>query len=487
MLLLVLSVLTVGCATSIPPIPTSSATYRQLQYSKLNGYLPRTIYLHNLRRVLDSGLDESSRLQSLRLVMDLRQEGFYPQSELSNLLADPACPPQLHQALAAAVSDQEYPAAPRTEVMATGSGISSSTSIATWTPRSEPSRPDPPRSLPELVKLWAQQPTSTGKQEVQYRQMVAQLTGQPWPEALVDAINSADFLARGSAIELLAGRVSTGQLRSMIVRVSAATEAMSALQAFLEEFDYLPSTRQEFWAITSIYRLRGRLIPDVGRLARNWSSHYGYRFNVRDFHLLSRIVTDTSRTAMNRDDLVAYLRQATADRQHVADRLSRAVSSAATGRFEDVQDQLEITDLWNLYLMDEMLVRRRVRLAISVMAERDFIDKSSAWGGLVFYEGGRAEAKLYPPDNNAVTNDLTYVPSEKMKLDSLDSMCRFYGHFERVENVSRAGPGVEERHELQTGNAYGVIFTRIDVRHFCVHYCNPQGVVVSLGVFPFDG
>ena len=64
-------------------------------------------------------------------------------------------------------------------------------------------------------------------------------------------------------------------------------------------------------------------------------------------------------------------------------------------------------------------------------------------------------------------------------------MCRFVTHFEKVSNISLAGPTRGELLESRRDNYYGLVLAGISERLFSAHYYNPQGQVVSLGLVPF--
>ena len=106
-------------------------------------------------------------------------------------------------------------------------------------------------------------------------------------------------------------------------------------------------------------------------------------------------------------------------------------------------------------------------------------------GGLVFYENGQAEAKLYAPDRSAGENDMAYVPTKRLIGDGRDSICRFVAHFEKVSNISLAGPTRNELLEARSQDYYALVLTSTSERRFSAHYYNPRGQVVSLGLLPF--
>jgi hypothetical protein len=338
-----------------------------------------------------------------------------------------------------------------------------------------------PAVLSEVVKLWAEDTNLGSADEQRYRDIVERISGKGWEEALLEGINTPSFFARGSALEVLSRRMPALSLRQRIMKLTPKTDAAYALQTFIRKFDYLPSSSPEFISTVSLYVSRRELLDDAGRMSQAWHDAYSYNFQVRDFHILSRLARDPLRTDMSRKQLVTAIASAIKTREHVAARQP----GNATDNFWMHIESLSMCDLWNIYLLNEMLMRPRVQMALRIMAERDRSDRRGGWGGLVFYENGQAEAKLYPPVRQDGENDLVYTPSRKAILDSRDSLCRFWGHFEQVNNVSRAGPNPDELQHARMYAYYGLILTSINESSFCAHYFNPSGTVVSLGVFPF--
>jgi hypothetical protein len=226
------------------------------------------------------------------------------------------------------------------------------------------------------------------------------------------------------------------------------------------------------------------MLPDASRLSLDWTKSYGYNFDIRDFHLLSRLARDPLRNNLKRTQIVLEIGQAFKTRKHV--KHTPAVTGGADYKesFWLQVDKLTMADLWNLYLINEMLSRPLVQSSLRLMADGDLADAKSAWGGLVFYLNGQAEANLYPPDPDAGIDDRVYQPTKRLILDGRDSLCRFIGHFEQENNASRAGPTTEELADANVYDYYGLILTRVDRNTFCAHYYTPNGLVVSLGKFP---
>ncbi len=107
-------------------------------------------------------------------------------------------------------------------------------------------------------------------------------------------------------------------------------------------------------------------------------------------------------------------------------------------------EALSTADLYNLYLLQAMLARTRIQAALRVVGIKDREDARAAWGGLVFYKEGVADAVLYQSSTDVPDNALVYTPSAKAVTDGRDALCRFIAHFEKESNAPRAGPTPEE-------------------------------------------
>ena len=473
-----------GCVHPQPTPPTSLPEYDKMLRKDPHAFTEQIILLHNIQRVLDKDLPPAKRVESLKLADRLGGGDPQVRAQFASILTEPDNPPALKEAVLTFLLKKDYPelAAYVVKSLPQVSGQAGlRDAILQWLAR----HPDP-AVLANVVKLWADEPSISGPNEPRYRLIVQQITSKPWDEALLDAINSERFFARGSAMEVLAHRVDDKTLRRRVKSLTARTDAVAAMQTFLDNFDFLPTNGAQLLASVYAYKKQQARLMDAARLTQQWTEDYGYRFNIRDFHLLSRMSTDPLRTILRRTRLILQIGRAVTTRKHVHHKPSKyGAVDDYLDRFTDQVDNLTMADLWNLYLLNEMLSRPRIQMALRIMATRDRADNRTAWGGLVFYENGTAEAKYYPSPQEVGEDDLHYRPSKQAVSDGRDAMCRFHAHFEKVDNARRAGPGADELIDARAKNYYGLILTSLGEDRFCAHYYTPAGVVVSLGVFPF--
>jgi len=471
---LALALLASGCEIHrVTAPPSSLSEYEEAKAASKHPYPDRTIVLHNLQRVLDPQLGETERVESLRLVSRLGEGDAGVRDQLAGLLTDEQCPEALRGTVLELLLKRDH-----ADVAA---------HVLTMLPRLGPDSPlkqqvlewmarhPTPQVLAEVVKLWVQEESPTSVDEPRYRQLVERLAGKKWDQALLDGINTDGFRARGSAMTALSARRPRDEIARAIAALPAKTDAVAAMQFFLHKFGYVPTSGQTMLNCVWLYAKDPSSFDDAARLATAWRKNYGYRFDVRDFHLLSRLERDPLRKNRSRTELILHLARSLLKRQHVPRKVSRPIGRYDfSDRFSKHVDSLAMADLWNLVLLDEMMRRPRVRTALAIVAQRNRADPRSAQRGLVAYEKGQAEAKLYPPTHER----------ERIRA-SRNGLCRFRTHFEKADSSDRAGPTTVELQIARRDDAYGLVLTSLGSDAFCAHYYNPEGIVISLGRFPF--
>lgn len=441
----------------------------------------QSIILHNLRRVYDPELPEPDRLESLQIVQQLGGQSQANLQQLGQLLASRQTGDRLRMQVLGILAEQDYPglaphivaALPQTQQAQTRDAL------LDWLVR----HPQP-EVLAEVVKMWAAEDTrSQPTAEVRYQQVVEAMTGQRWSEALLTSLNRQGFYARGSAMELLSQRMTATVLRDRLLAMQPGTEAVGVIQFFLRQMNYMPDTRAELLAAVMVVRQHRERVPDAAAMASQWRQLYGYEFNIRDFHLLSQLQRDPLRRLPSRAALLRQLVESLGSRSHTV-RRNGAGQPAYEARFGVQADRLTMADVTLLHLVNEMLMRQRVRTALAITAQRDREDRTSQWGGLIRYDSGQAEAILYPPTGNS--SDSHYQASDRLLRDSVDSLMRFHGHFSRESNGGNVGPDPRDLQEAAESNTYGLVLTSLGDGMYNATFYNPRGAVVSLGDFRFE-
>ncbi len=480
---LVSLVCVIGCESIQPnPAPKNLTDYSRMGKVDRKRYSDTFVVQYNLARIHNDELPTAQRLDSLKLVAKLGTGDQTALSDLATLLRDQKCPAELSKQVLRFLLTQNQgdlaayviPLLPELQ-----KDPKLRKTVLEWMKKNSV-----PQMLADLVQTWAYEQNVDDKSSAEkgYRDAVRQISGKPWNVTLLDELNSPTFPARSDAYEVLRRRISPATLRNQILSMRAKTETVVALKNFIDAFDYLPLSGEDLRTGELVFRVRRDMLPNAAKLYIEWNKSYKYRFDIRDFHLLSRLARDPLRTNHKRTQLILQIGKALRRRKHV--KHSAAVkSSERKDSFWLLVDKLSMADLWNIYLIDEMLSRPRVQKSLRLMANGDLADSHSAWGGLLFYQNGQAEAILYPPDAEVGSNDLTYLPTQRLITDGRDSLCRFTGHFDKIRNADRAGPSDSELKDANTNNFFGLTLTRLSKNSFCAHYYNPAGVVVSLGRF----
>ncbi|MCJ7544996.1 MAG: hypothetical protein MUP47_10645, partial [Phycisphaerae bacterium] len=313
--LLALVLAATGCALPAVPPPASPQEYRDMQAKWRMSYPHRTILLYNLQRVLDVDLNPRARIDSMKVLAELSGQDDLVLEELGKVLADGRTPQNLRDEVLTFLLRKDYPElAPYVvKVLPPVRGSERMRSaLLEWLVRHPTAA-----ALSEVVKAWADVGPSSPTTESDFRLVVERLTGRSWYDALLEALNAPGFTARGSAIEVLCQRAVAATLKRDLMNLPARTEAVIVLQAFVRRFDAVPAKAQELLSMAHIHRMRSGLLASAAELSVNWRRFDGYRFNIRDFYLLSRLAADPRYSSMTRAELVSDLTRTLPRRRHV--------------------------------------------------------------------------------------------------------------------------------------------------------------------------
>ena len=497
----VLVIFAAGCVESIPAPPRTVAEFTKIQRTHPQQYARSTVMQHNIQRVLDPDLPAVERQSSLELISSLVGPNGELPVEVSAVLLQKDCPPALRQRVlgkgvgvaaaktsgirtSPAIGDPTLPAKkptvpPSTAATATPLPLSQLASAPAGPRRRATLRwliKNPrPQVVADLCKAWAKE-TPNGSDEQLFRQAVANAGSGRWQDVLLNSLNAKRFAARGSALLVLSGRGAEIDLLNRVKAMTAQTVSVQAMQTFADKFGYVPANGGQLLACVIIRSANSGSLDSPARLAAQWSSRYNYKFNIRDFHLLNRLAADPLRNKITRDELVKQLVTKFARRKH-ADR--------RTALFGKQAASMTMPDLWNLVLLDEMLQRPRVALALRILADRLRAGLNSPRSGLVFLEGGKASAKLYPQAVDSTAGDRDHVPERELQQAGFSALSHLHTRFEKVYNGDRASASSREISAAGQANFYNLLLASVDSGTFSAVYYNPDGRAVSLGIYAF--
>jgi hypothetical protein len=474
-------VLAAGCGMPKMSPPVTVAQYEKMQKESPGSYPEPTILMVNRQRFMDKDLTPAERIASMTLLDRLGANDPEVRQEFAAVLSDAATNEDVRKATLDLLLKKDDPAL--AGPLAQGltrlkPGSPMYVQVSEWLAKHRS-----PAGISEIVRLWAAQ-NPQGPADAAFMDTIQKISGAPWDQALLDGLNSAEVESHGAAIDILVRHMPAQELGKRIAKMEAKSDAVRAIQSFQSVFDYMPATEQEFLTVCQLYGGRAGTLGEAARMFNAWHKD-GYVFNIRDFHLLDRLAADPLRPTMRKEQLVLELQHCLGSREHIrwkpADKAGANVDDSLAANLP----RLTVADLWNIYLLQEMFNRPRTQAALRVVAEQDRDDRTTAWGGLVFYRSGQAEAVLYKAAQGS-ESDQEYVPGSRMIVEGRDAMCHFCTRFEVVENSSRVGPTPDDLHDAAKNNWYGLIVTSVNKDTFCAHYYNPEGAVVSLGAYPFQ-
>jgi len=477
------AMLACGCVEPIPAPPHTLAEYAEIQRTHPQEYATSTVMRYNIQRVLDPDLPADRRVASLDLIAGLVGPNGKLPAEVSSVLSQSDCPAALRKSIldrgvgVATVTNRTTPA----HVSKGGGRLAlSELSRAPAGPRRKATLQwliEHPRRevLPDLAKLWASE-APNGPDEQLFSRAVAKLGPGKWQDVLLDSLNARKFAARGSALSVLAARGAEIDLLNRVKLMTAKTVSVQTMQTFAKKFGYIPANGGELLACVILHAGGKDSLNAPVRLAGQWKAKYKYKFNIRDFHLLSNLAADPLRNKTGRNELVKQIVARLGRRRHVA---------GGGGPFSKQAARMTVPDLWNIVLLDEMLRRQRVALALRILADRLRAGLNSPRSGLVFYEGGKASAKLYPQAIDSTRGDRDHIPERELQRAGFSALAHLHTRFETVYNGDRAPASKREVSASSQGNFYGLVLTSIDSGTFSAFYYNPDGEVVSLGLFAF--
>ncbi len=377
------ALLMVGCDEQATAPPITLDEYR-LAAHKRGAYPDLVVAQHNLHRVIDDSVPMDERRLSLELVAHLKDSAPDAMDALVSLFNDPGTSPELRAELMDVLLQSNDPAmTPFVVSTLNQPNVRGATADAmlTWLSRNADGG-----ALAEIVKLWAAEPVD-GPNEAHYRSVVEKMRHQKWDRAILNALNARRFMARGSAIEILAARLRPTELKRAFMALPPQSDAVAAAQTFINGFDFVPTSRTALVQTVVVYKTQQQSMPAAAALARRWAADsHAYLFNIRHYPLLVALAPLPQAHQATRDEIIVALARAQLERRHPIYRAGGSAAARTSTRLGVQSDHMSMADLWTLRLLDEMLSRKQIQRAMRVLADRDRRDTSAAKGGLFVFE-----------------------------------------------------------------------------------------------------
>ena len=151
-----------------------------------------------------------------------------------------------------------------------------------------------------------------------------------------------------------------------------------------------------------------------------------------------------------------------------------------TERLNDVRDKLVWGDQAAMLLAREALRSQAFVAHVFDYADRDMIDRTTEFGGIVELDPkGRFELLEYQP--RARVADDRYLASSKLFKDGYTALFHFHNHAQKYRNERYAGPHLGDFEYADETGVNGLVFTFIDEATLNVDFYREGSVVVDLG------
>lgn len=137
-------------------------------------------------------------------------------------------------------------------------------------------------------------------------------------------------------------------------------------------------------------------------------------------------------------------------------------------------------DLAAMHLALEALESDRLKAHIFDCAERDMLDPTTEYGGLIrLDDNGRFELVEHRP--RARVADDRYMASQALFNDSYTALFHFHNHAQKYDNYRYAGPHLGDIDYANETGANGIVFTFVNSSSINVDFYRHTAVIVDLG------
>ena len=152
-----------------------------------------------------------------------------------------------------------------------------------------------------------------------------------------------------------------------------------------------------------------------------------------------------------------------------------------TERLREARDRLDWGDLLAVLVAVEALEVRAVRSHLFDHAERDLLDNTTEFGGILGLDDrGRFELQEFPP--RVRNGDIRFEAPQEMFDAGYSGLFHFHHHAQKYENKDYAGPHLGDFTYANGCRANCLVFTFIDSRTLNADWYRHGNVVVDLGV-----
>ena len=305
-----------------------------------------------------------------------------------------------------------------------------------------------------------------------------------------DPIVSANLRMR--CWELLTGLGEEATLATLVEQreIGARDPMLRDLRGVVEAFGVLPRTREEILWARRLARPEQR--PHVEAVATALASlppEIRASLRMRDL----AVVAATAETAPDRltastDGLFAALETRLADREagrHVADMEGYGGPTHAE-RLGRQRDDLDWGDLAAMHLALDAVDDPSLRSALFDLAERDRIDRTTEYGGMIDLDDrGRWKLVEFPPRSRG--SDVRYEGPPELFEALATGIFHVHLHAQSFDNRKYAGPHLGDFQLAEASGINGLVLAFVDWRTLNLDWYRHDRAVVDLGVVRRDG
>ena len=296
------------------------------------------------------------------------------------------------------------------------------------------------------------------------------------------AITEANLRAR--CWELLVIHGDTAQLELLVADddLIGKDSMMLDMRASIQELGVVPGTREEILWIRELRKPRyDQYWNNVSAALAELSEER--REDLKPRHLAVAVAAHRHRPellSMSDQQLDQLLQQEIDDngRRYKADFSGWNIK--VSERLNDVRDKLVWGDQAAMLLAREALRSEAFVAHVFDYADRDMIDRTTEFGGIVELDPeGRFELLEYQP--RARVADDRYLASSKLFKDGYTALFHFHNHAQKYRNERYAGPHLGDFEYADETGVNGLVFTFIDEETLNVDFYREGSVVVDLG------
>ena len=151
-----------------------------------------------------------------------------------------------------------------------------------------------------------------------------------------------------------------------------------------------------------------------------------------------------------------------------------------TERLGDVREKVTWGDLVAMLLAREALRDQRFRVHLFDQADRDMIDTTTEFGGVVRLDSqGRFELVEHPPRSRV--SDEKFLAPQSLFDDGYTALFHFHNHAQKYDNRRHAGPHMGDLQYADETGANCLVFTFVKPNLLNVDFYRSDAVVVDLG------